>query len=500
MTAEHIDTKPVLRTTGWLVGFLALHLLGWTFFPALLRHNLPLDAIEGVFWGHQLEWGYDKNPFLNGWLTALAMRLGHQTDWMVYLFSQLSVVSCLLAIFLLAKRMMPAAYALLAVMMLEGIQYYNFHAIDFNDNTLELGLWAWTIYFFYRALQPSQKNVVWHWMLTGVFAGLGMMAKYYTALLLAVMFLFLIAHRERRALLKTLPPYLGLFIFLIIVLPHIIWLFQHDFPTIHYTMARLGHPKTQGGHLLFPLQFTLQQIEALLPMFLLSIVLLGRKKEVALQLTPFNRDFLWTMAIGPLLLTLLISLCFGITLRSGWGMPLFSLWGIVIVSYLKPIMTQTRLNRYAMSLCGFTCLLFILYSISLYYSDTPTTAYFPGKTISQTITTAWHEQYHQSLNYVAGSRWVGGNLARYSKDHPAVFPEWNPRHAAWIEMNELKKRGAVFIWNISEHEYLPDKIKRAFPNLSKPMILTFPYEGNSHPIKPVQVGVAFLAPTPAKNG
>src|SRR5580704_4304509 len=120
--------------------FLCLHLLGWTLIPAILRSNLPLDAIEGTIWGHQLEWGYDKNPPLNGWLTALATTLDGHSGWMIYLFSQLCVITCMWATWQLAKKILPPVYALISVLLLECIQYFNFHAIDFNDNTLELPL------------------------------------------------------------------------------------------------------------------------------------------------------------------------------------------------------------------------------------------------------------------------------------------------------------------------------------------------------------------------
>ena len=52
-----------------------------------------------------------------------------------------------------SEKHVAAGYALISVLLLEGIQYYNFHAIDFNDNTLELGLVGLTIYFFYQALR-----------------------------------------------------------------------------------------------------------------------------------------------------------------------------------------------------------------------------------------------------------------------------------------------------------------------------------------------------------
>jgi 4-amino-4-deoxy-L-arabinose transferase-like glycosyltransferase len=119
-----------------LYSFIGIHILLWTLAPTLIRFTLPMDAMEGTTWGHQFEWGYDKNPFMNGWLTALAIKLGGQSGWMTYLFSQLSVAICFFAVWQLGKKILPPLHALIAVLLLEGIQYYNFHAIDFNDNTL----------------------------------------------------------------------------------------------------------------------------------------------------------------------------------------------------------------------------------------------------------------------------------------------------------------------------------------------------------------------------
>ncbi len=46
---------------------------------------LPKDTIEGAAWGYSLEWGYDKNPFLNAWLTRLVTLWGKHADWAIYL-------------------------------------------------------------------------------------------------------------------------------------------------------------------------------------------------------------------------------------------------------------------------------------------------------------------------------------------------------------------------------------------------------------------------------
>ena len=58
---------------GWppsclLGGFLALHVLVWWWLPALLQHNLPLDVIEQLAWGHEWQMVYFKHPPLPAWI------------------------------------------------------------------------------------------------------------------------------------------------------------------------------------------------------------------------------------------------------------------------------------------------------------------------------------------------------------------------------------------------------------------------------------------------
>ena len=42
--------------------FLVSHLLIWTLIPSLSNINLPLDTIEALAWGSNLDWGFNKHP------------------------------------------------------------------------------------------------------------------------------------------------------------------------------------------------------------------------------------------------------------------------------------------------------------------------------------------------------------------------------------------------------------------------------------------------------
>ena len=42
--------------------FVTSHLIFWTLIPSLTNHNLPLDTIEALAWGSNLDWGFNKHP------------------------------------------------------------------------------------------------------------------------------------------------------------------------------------------------------------------------------------------------------------------------------------------------------------------------------------------------------------------------------------------------------------------------------------------------------
>lgn len=488
-----VQFKPVI----WLYFFIIMHVITWTLVAILLRHNLPVDSIEGALWGSQLEWGYDKNPFLNGWLTALAVYLGGSSGWMIYLFAQLCVFLSFWSIWQLGLRILSPINALIAVLVLEGVAYFNFSGLDFNDNMLELALWPLAILSFYRAL--TERSLL-AWVCTGCFCGLAFMAKYYTALLLISMFSFLLFTKEQRKLINSKGFWLALAMFSLICLPHIIWLFKHDFITVTYIFKRTNNIPSLLNHFIYPIKFTLAQFAVFLPALIILISLYFTQKPTNLHhanpsrntIADFNQRFLLFLSAGPFILTLMISFITGATLRTGWGTPLPALWSLLFLIFFKPTLNTQQIKIF---LIGIFSLLFILLSsYSVLGAHAYSTANFPGKEIANQVTLLWRERYGIPLEYIAGSRWVSGNISFYSKDHPTVFIDWNKRISPWIKMQKMQEKGAVFVWNeTNNHEFLADQIKKAYPHLENPQILTFNWHNNKN-LTPVKIGIAILPP------
>ena len=42
--------------------FVLTHVIIWTLVPTLTNQNLPLDTIEALAWGSNMDWGFNKHP------------------------------------------------------------------------------------------------------------------------------------------------------------------------------------------------------------------------------------------------------------------------------------------------------------------------------------------------------------------------------------------------------------------------------------------------------
>src|SRR5215468_4878884 len=106
---------------------LFLHAVLWTALPALFFRNLPLDLIEALVYGREWQLGYDKLPPLPWWL-AEATWQAFGADVFLYALSQIAIVTAFTFVFLLARPLVGATGALVAVLIIDGLHYFTFTA------------------------------------------------------------------------------------------------------------------------------------------------------------------------------------------------------------------------------------------------------------------------------------------------------------------------------------------------------------------------------------
>ena len=71
--------------------FILSHLIIWTLIPTITNQNLPLDVIEALAWGNNLEWGFTKHPPGSAFFPEMMFKVFGSQDWAYYLLSQIFV-------------------------------------------------------------------------------------------------------------------------------------------------------------------------------------------------------------------------------------------------------------------------------------------------------------------------------------------------------------------------------------------------------------------------
>ena len=61
--------------------FIIAHLIVWTMIPSLTNNNLPLDTIEALAWGSNLDWGFSKHPPGSAIFPEIFYQIFGSQDW-----------------------------------------------------------------------------------------------------------------------------------------------------------------------------------------------------------------------------------------------------------------------------------------------------------------------------------------------------------------------------------------------------------------------------------
>ena len=170
--------------------FIVIHLILWSLAPSLTNKNLPLDTIEALAWGGNLDWGFNKHPPASAFFAEIFYQVFGNNDWAYYLLSQIFLVFSFFIIFKLSQEIYKnKVFGFLSVVILEGIYFYNYTTPEFNVYISELPFWTLTVYYAYKA---NFRNNAKDWAMLGVFSAIGFLSHYlFSYLLLSITFFFI---------------------------------------------------------------------------------------------------------------------------------------------------------------------------------------------------------------------------------------------------------------------------------------------------------------------
>ena len=400
-----------------LILFLILHLFLWTLVPSISNINLPLDTIEALAWGSNLEWGFSKHPPFSAFAVEIFYTIFGSNDWAYYLLSQIFVIVSLIYVWKFSNEIFDEKiYSLLSVLTLSGIYYYNFTTPEFNVNVSQLPFWALTVYFFWKSINSNNRI---NWILFGIFSALGFLSKYlFIYILLAIFFYFILNIKIYK---KFITNYLlSIAISLAILTPHFIWLFKNNFITIVYGLNRSALTNTTWvNHLENPLVFILKQILILIPFFIMIFILL-KKFNFKFNLKNRKNLFLVSINLIPIILILFTSIVSGAKIRTMWMTPFYLFFGTLFIEIFRKNIDLKKIRKFLI----FFLFLFVLspaiyLGISIYDKNKRTD--FPGKEIARLVQNKWNDNFVNDIKIVIGDEWFAGNLSYHLNSRPVWF-------------------------------------------------------------------------------
>jgi dolichyl-phosphate-mannose-protein mannosyltransferase len=484
-----------------LAAVLILHVAIWALLPALLSHNLQLDLAEDLALGKEWQLGYWKHPPLPWWLADLAYRAAGDVR-AVYLLGPLCAAVCMYLVWLLGRDIIGGFQALIAVLALEGIHFFNFSVPKFAHDQMQLPFWALTGLFLYRALTRER---LLDWLIAGAALALCFWSKYAAFALALSLALFLLLDARARRTLATPGPWLMALAFLVVLAPNLKWLTDNGFLPLRYVDARAKLATHWYDVIAYPLQWTVSQLFFLLPAILMLALALFRTapQPAADEEHAFARRYVTMLALGPFAVTTLIAVVLGRLPVAMWGYPLWSFAPLAALMWLGPVIEPARLNRFA---AGFAV---IFLAMPLAYTLTegleplvrirPKATEFPGLALAREVTRQWREKYATPLAYVGGGEFASNNVAVYSPDRPHVIVHADVNLSPWIDPEDLKRRGAVLVWEDGQVDAAAlAQLRSRFPGLDvlQPIVLPRQTFVERDKMPPARIHVGFVPPRP----
>ena len=398
--------------------FALSHLIIWTLVPSLTNNNLPLDTIEALAWGSNLDWGFNKHPPMSAFFPEVFFKIFGPQDWSYYLLSQIFVVISFYYVFKLSNEILrDTKLSLISVLLLVSIYFYNFTTPEFNVNVCQLPFWSLVVYYSWR-IYNSKKISFLDCVLVGLFGALGFLSKYlfvYLLISIDLLFIYLIFFKKTKKF--DFKYLITLEVFIVLLIPHLIWLYNNDFISILYGLKRTGLENSNIiNHINQPLIFLFKQIGVLIPLFFLTWLLL-KKIKFKFNLKDKNLIFLIAINLLPIFLMLLTSIITGSKIRTMWMTPFYLFFGVFLVYIFK---SQINLKKVKSFLLGFLFLFFlspIIYSyVSITQKDKRTD--YPGKEIALKTQIIWDQDFKSEIEFVTGDEWKAGNLSYHLKSRP----------------------------------------------------------------------------------
>lgn len=407
--------------------------------------TLFLDCTEAYAWGRQFLFGYGRHPPVTGWIAGVWYRVFPAANWASYALSQVMTGVSLVSIYFIGGHVLGRRRATLVVFaMLLYPLFIGAKSDHFNNAQVLLAILPLAVWMFLRAYErPTAGRGV----MLGLAAAAAMLA-YYSALFgLLGLALAAILPPGRRRFFANPAPYAAIVVFVLALIPHLVWLVHNDFSTLHW-IDSLSDDRWNS----FSVVSYLGQQSGLLAFCLIgaAIALWPWRLRKIIGMPPPDNERAVVAIVAAVLVFGPVLLAFArqVPLQLGWGNSLFFLVPIAVAAFLPTILVTRREVVVSVWIAAIFLSAQLLgapvYGWARFKVMPEDGVYRPFSDAAIAITDLWRERFHSPLPIVAAGFEIASPVVFYSPDHPKMFADFIPAYSPWIDFpDELTRKGYI---------------------------------------------------------
>ena len=426
---------------------------GWSLVTACLPGNLPFDHIEMLVWGKAWQLSYWKHPPLPAWVTEAVFVATNRAIWPQFFIGPATTATAAWVVWRAARDVAGPWRALIAALSLQGCIYYSHECDVINHNSIQLPFVAALIWAGWRGLRGSSLA----WICFGACSALAIYGKHSAAFAPVGVLVFTLINKDARRLWRTAGPYLGLITGTIVMVPHLIGLWQVDFLPFQTAFMHRTEPPPWWGRIAYPAEFVSVQLVMTFGVWIMMFLLFAvpgqptiEPESPALETRKAALYFLWCTAF-PLALAASVSCVLNLHLHSLWAMAWLPYTGLVVLLWVRRPIGWSGLRTMGIAWCAlaFGTLGFVGIRLVARPHLTGSTAnvYFNGEDLAEHVGARWKEATDGApLGIVIGSYWIGGNVCVYHPEHPDIVIDAIPLRSSWVDLSRISVEGAILVW------------------------------------------------------